>query len=348
MDARMRANVSVLHPAVTVPAACLPFDVIPASWRAWYQAVLEDGKRMPPPEALQATISRVSLQVQQHTGSQHFEITELYEFDSDVLYHAFNLTRTKRSVYAASQRVAVLPSTDAKITTTPRQRHLIAVWLESKQLRVRNLSTGTDVHAEVRGEKLITSGERIYLKAGASLLELTFVEVSNQLFLAAKPVGNVLPNATQLYEGVALQNLLGAYYASFVPASGVCYPVRLSELDGYQIIEAKAERNVLLVLAAKNGAFDKFIFRLTPEFDAYDVRICSDVTLTDLNFTVLDTGVCLHLNDRDELEVFASGKGATGLKVIRDAALSSDDKLWHEGGQALLARRNKLYRITMR
>jgi hypothetical protein len=157
-----------------------------------------------------------------------------------------------------------------------------------------------------------------------------------------------LPNATQLFEGVAIQNLLGAFYASFFPASSVCYQARLAELDGYQIIDARAQRNVLIVLAAQNGTYNKFIYRFDESLAEYDVRVCSDVTLTDINFVVLDSGICLHFNDRDELELFASRKGATGLKVIRDTALSSDDKLWHEGGQAFIARRNKLYRITMR
>lgn len=207
---------------------------------------------------------------------------------------------------------------------------------------------GTNVTAEVRAEQLMMNAGRIYLKAGTSLLEVVFSELTNRLLIHTKAVGNVLPQATQLFAGVAIQNLLGAYYASFVPASGICYQARLKELDGYQIIEAKAERNVLIVMATKHGVFDKFIYRFAPEFDDYDVRVSSDVTLTDINFTVLDTGVCLHLNDRDELELFMSGKGAAGLKIITDTAISNDDKLFHDGMQALIARNNKLYCITMR
>ena len=44
-------------------------------------------------------------------------LTELCEFDSDVMLHARNLTLTKRSIYAAGNRVASLPSNEAKITT---------------------------------------------------------------------------------------------------------------------------------------------------------------------------------------------------------------------------------------
>ncbi|MBS1812787.1 MAG: serine/threonine protein kinase [Acidobacteria bacterium] len=347
MDARMRANVSVLNPAVTVPSACLPFDVIPTSWRDWYKAVLEDGKRLPPPEDVQAAITLATIQVQPQTGSHQFVITKLFELDDEILSHVNNLTITKTNIYAGGKRVDSLPCPDAKITITLRQHHVIAVWLEGNQLRVRNLSTGVEVPADVRGERLMMNDGRIYMKAGASLSELTFIELPNKLLVAAKLVGNVLPNATQLFDGVAMQNLLGAYYASFFPASGVCYQARLKELDGYQIIDAKAERNVLIVIAAKSGAYDKFIFRFGENFADYDVRVCSDVTLTDINFAVLASGVCLHLNDRDELELFANRKGSSELKVISDPAICGNDKLFSDGHQALIARGNTLYRIAM-
>ncbi len=348
MDARMQANISVLHPSVKIPAACLPFDVIPENWRDWYKAVFADSKRMPPPATAQATITLATVQRQQQVGSHQFEMIELYEFDSEVLVQAHNLTLTKHSVYAAGKRIAALPCHAAKVTTTPRQRHILAAWLEDHRLRVRNLTTGMDLPADTQAEQLMLSAGRIYLKAGPSVLEVSFIELPNKLLIAATPVGNVLPNATQLFDGVAMQNLLGAYYASFFPTSGACYQARLKELDGYQIIAARAQRNVLVVMGVKNGAYDKFIYRYGESFAEYDVRMIQDVTLTDINFVVLDSGVCLHLNDRDELEVFAQQKDAAGLKVIADPAIGGDDMLFHEGAQALLARGNKLYRIAMR
>ncbi len=347
MDARMRANVSVLNAAVTVPAACIPFDVIPTNWREWYSAVLEDGKRMPPPEVAQVAITLAAVQVQPQTGSHQFVIMKWLELDGDVIAHHHNLTITNANVYAGGKRVAPLPCSDAKVTIIPRQHHVVAVWLAGNQLRVRNLSEGTDVAADMRGEKLMLNDGRIYLKAGASLLELTFIELTNKLLVTAKTVGNVLPNATQLFDGVAIQNLLGASYASFVPTTGVCYQAHLPELDGYQIIDAKAARNVLIVLAAKNGVYDKVIYRFDENFSAYDVRVCADVTLTDINFIVLASGVCLLLNDHDELELFATHKGASELKLISDPAICGDDKLYSDGHQALLARGNSLYRIAM-
>ncbi|HZS07368.1 MAG TPA: hypothetical protein VFD58_21205 [Blastocatellia bacterium] len=348
LDARMRANISVLHPGVAVPAACLPFDVIPEVWRDWYKAVFEDGQRVPPPEEVTAVIIPAALQIQKHSGSDHFEITEFHEFDSAVVAHDGNVTITEQSVYISGRKYADLPRGEAVFATTPRQRHVILARLEGGRVFFRDLTGGQDLKADVTGQALLASGGRIYIKSGSNLLEADFVELSGNTLVGTKAVGSVLPNAAQVFDGVVIQNLLGAYYASFLPSSGVCHQARLGELDGYQIVEAVAARNVLMVVAAKGGTFDKFIYRFTDDFDAYDLRVISDVTLTGINFVVLDSGVCLHLTDRDELELFSRRKGSADMKVISDPAIRGDVRLFHSGAQALVARGNKLCRITMR
>ena len=145
-----------------------------------------------------------------------------------------------------------------------------------------------------------------------------------------------------------MQNLLGALYASLLPRAGACHQHRLQELDGYQIVDAKCSANVLVVVGARGGTYDKFIFRFDDEFQDYDVRSVTDIPFAGINFVVLDNGLCLHLNERDELEIFSRRHGAAELKVIADPALTSDCKLSHDGAQALFFKDNKLFKISMR
>src|SRR5260370_27240623 len=56
LDARMRANISVLNPQVSLPKVCYPFSVIPPAYRDWYRAIFEEGKRVPPPDDLRPVI----------------------------------------------------------------------------------------------------------------------------------------------------------------------------------------------------------------------------------------------------------------------------------------------------
>ena len=123
--------------------------------------------------------------------------------------------------------------------------------------------------------------------------------------------------------------------------------MRVSELDGAQIVNAKLYRNVLVVVVTIAGRYDKFVFRFTKDFDSYDVRKLPDVATSDIEFTVLDTGVVLHLVDDDKLEVFANLKASTRLSVFADDALKDDLKLFHTGKQALIAKGRKLYKFKL-
>ncbi len=112
-----------------------------------------------------------------------------------------------------------------------------------------------------------------------------------------------------LFDGVAIQNLLGANYASIPIAGGGCHQVRLAELDQAQIVNAKLYRRVLMVVVATAGRYDKYVFRFAKDFGSYDLRRIVDVATTDIEFTVLDTGVVLHLTDDDRLEIFSRCEG---------------------------------------
>ena len=49
LDARMRANLTVLDPSVSRPSICYPLRDLPPSWRSWYERVLVHGERIAPP-----------------------------------------------------------------------------------------------------------------------------------------------------------------------------------------------------------------------------------------------------------------------------------------------------------
>ena len=165
---------------------------------------------------------------------------------------------------------------------------------------------------------------------------------------SSRVIGSVMMKATRLFEGVAIQNLLGTHYASILTAPGLCRQARLRELDGYRVIDAKMEGGVLFVVAAEAGRYDRFIFRFAADFGDYDVRCARDITPTGISFTALESGVVLHLNDEDALEIFSARKGSAQLSVLKDDALRGDAKLFRHGSQALFARGSKLYKLKMR
>ena len=130
LDARMRANISVLRPEVSLPAACLPFSVIPTPYLDWYRAVFEQGQRLPPPDKAQPALALATPPVQRQVASHHFEITDWRKFDSEVIWHDGLTTTTQQSIYSGGIKYP-RPQFGVQAIQTPRLRHLLHGWVKA-------------------------------------------------------------------------------------------------------------------------------------------------------------------------------------------------------------------------
>jgi len=347
LDARMQGNISVLHKEVSVPMSCLSFSLLPPVYLDWYRAVFEDGKRFPPPNELHSVIQVQSSSQALPLSGTLLLITEAREYESSLIHHDGLVTITQHSVHFEGQTF-LKPAADLKVIVTPRQRHLIAAYTDQSGVRFLDLTTSKLLESAVKGEQVALADGKLFIKQAESIFQLDFIELQNRILIGVKLVANVVLRATQLFEGLAIQSLLGATYASILKSSGKCYQVRLPELDGQKIIDARLEQTILIVVIARGGNYDKLIFRFRPDFTSYDARQLMDITMTSIDFTVLETGVVLHLIDENSLEIFSTSGNATNVRRLSDHALEGDVRLFHVGKQALLARDNKLYRVSLR
>ncbi len=347
LDARMRANVSVLRPGVAVPASCLPFSVIPPAYLDWYRAVFDEGKRLPPPEGARAVVATAAPAPSCVAGGSLFEVTEVREFDDEIVWHDGLVTVTRSSVYFGGERFAK-PGADALVVLTPRRRHLVAAYVEGGAPRLRDLTAGRDLPLTCGGEEMALCGGGLYVKQGGSVFAVEFLETGRNISPGVRAAANVMMKSTRMFEGLAVQNMLGTHYASLFPAPGVCHQLRLPELDGYQLLDARLCRNVLVAVGARGGRYDRLVFRFADDFGSYDARVVGGVSSADINFTVLDTGVVLHLDEEGALELFPRRAGASDVKTFKEPGVGADARLFHTGAQAYVARGPKLYKFTMR
>jgi len=347
LDARMLANISVLHPNVSVPLSCLPFSVIPQVYLDWYRAVFEQGKRLPPPDNAHALGIVTTVRANESVESGSFVINRIHEFDSEIIWHDGVITVTQSSVYFDGKNYPK-PPFDVKLVVSPRQRHLIAAFHDGTRLRFRDLTVDKDVASEVEGEDAMLSSGKLYIKQHESIFAVDLIEQPQSLLLGLRLVANVMIRSTKMFEGVAIQNLLGANYVSIPTADGVCHQVRIPELDDYQIVDARRDRNVLIVVVTTEGRYDKLIFRFSDDFSGYDCRRLDDIVSTGIEFTVLDSGIVLHLAEDGRLEVFPNVRDSAKIRVIRDQALDEDLRLFHTGTQALIAGGPSLYKIRLK
>jgi hypothetical protein len=136
------------------------------------------------------------------------------------------------------------------------------------------------IEARVATEAVSSVDGRGYALQGGGLFEGVLVETPARVLVSLKRVANVHPRATQLFDGVAMQCLLGAWYASVLPRPGVCYQARVAELDGHAVVGASYGGRELTVTAERRGLYDRFVFRFDAAHRGYAVRVERDVEVT--------------------------------------------------------------------
>ncbi len=348
IDARMLQNISVLNRDVSVPKVCYAFDVIPQAYLNWYRAVFENGQRCAPPTDLNAPLVLTPI-IQRIAASDKLLITMMGRFSAPIvlpLPHAGTLCGVTTQGLVMRGK-PVLADSNARIIMTPRHNTLLAATLRGGKVRLFDIAQGQYMAGELDADAITTYADRLYLKNGNGLFEVEFLEYGATPQPALRAIGNVLPNAALVHEGVVTQNLLGAQYASLFPMSGKCYSVRIKELDAHRIIDARFDNNVLMLVGERHGQYDKYILRFDATYTAYDVRVVPNITYEGLNFVTLDSGVCVHLNENEELELFANRKDALGIKILVEPALQGA-QLFKNGTQVLFSKGDTLYSMTLK
>jgi len=350
MDARMLQNISVFNADVSVPKICPDVNAIPQAFRDWFRAVFEGGQRVPPPLDAQAVIV-IHPVVKTVSGTDNFEIVMYSDLKHDIIsYHWFDgqeAFMTTGGLFVHRNLDSKVP-TNAHIGATPVLNHVVAVYLDKGHVVVYDATTKNNIPTILDGEAIMSYDGRFYVKKGLEMFELQFVEIGQTVQCSARVSGSVMEKASRIFDGVVMQDVVGAWYATLFPRANHCYQVKIDELKDYQIVAAKYDNNVLMVVASKQGVYDKFIFRFDETFTTYDVRIVEDVPMHEPNFVVLPNGICSHMTTEEKLELFLNRKDKPDTKVVEDPVLSGDMRLFHKGTKLMFARGSEVYTISMK
>jgi len=354
LDDRMQANVSVFNKDVGVPAVAYPLDVIPKTWRGWYEAVLERGDRSAPPGG-QVVVAIIQPVVKALQGGGKLVLDELGQFDGDITsvwtFGDKTVVATKTGLWLEGRRVSNWLDTSA-VGFSPKMSVPVAFRSTGGPPEVFNCSLKAPVPFGLEAQRVSGYDGRVYLKTGDKVLETILTDVGGKVLVTTRLAASVLPNASLLFPGGVVQNMLGSTFISLFPKAGQTYQVRIPELDTYRVLDARydagSKGGVLMVIGrTRKGTYDRLVFRFDEDFAAYDLRTVQDVGTTGLNFVVTDAGVCVCLNEADEIELCRTKLRDTMLKTLADPVLGGDLQLFKRGGQVLAARGSTLYTMRM-
>ncbi len=362
---RMKQHLSAFHPEARLPKCCYPMDVIPPHFRQWMHAVLQDGKRLPPPDPksiaalivqqviAQPLISGGNITLNEILDLEGWSLVSYAESGGSTiaLTSKGGFLRTIVNGRAVSEVSAPTISAASTIVGfTPKMNHPVSLNVSRGQVTFNNHDRRTSQVTTFTAQEIARAGNRFYVRNGTRVLEVEFAEMpSNTVVTASHTVANVMEMASRLYEGVAIQSMIGSVFVSVFPKSKFGAQVRIPELDSYKVIDAKFEGGVLMVVGAKTGKYDRLVFRFDEDYQTYDLRKVEDISASyGINFVTLESGVCVCLNEEEKIEAFSAKKDAKGIKLIEDSALGSDIRLMIVGGKVGFERAGKIYQMTMK
>lgn len=345
-EKRMDDGVSVFDPKAKLPPACQIFDVIPQAHLDWYKGVFTKNLRTPPPFVdgmLPVLITHDAIFMIE--GDEHFATSLVRKYDSNVMgvYNVLGVKYivTENQIWKSDKvidsdisdfnKVIVAKTGDATPIICKKRRNKITFH------RANNEQIGN----EVNGNEFMERDGRVYVVNNGKLVQYSFTSFPNGNIVALPRImGNVFDNVTKMFDGTIYQDLLGKPFFHIPYEDQKCYFGSIDELKGYRILDAKAEGNLLVVLGEKNGRYDRFVVTFEDDFSSYGVRLDEDVEFGNVNFTVLENGICILVTSNDEVELF---KKSDQVKKIKNPPFDLSTRLLNSGGKVFFINDKEIY-----
>ena len=352
MKARLLSHVPVFNPDVTYPSAVRDFSYIPSEYMRWYIKLFEKGERIPPPQvAGLLNIKQVQATVIQSTNN--FIISLIKEYQNEIVraryWNGIGGITTTKNVYVNKVDYSISSPRGLDIIFSPKMTVPLLAKIQNSTLYFSNLKTNETINTGIRCTDKILSGNTLYVKNEGNLIELIINEISDKIIPSVKTTWNIMPRSSILFNSVIYQNVLGKAHLTIpCPTNGTpssCYIVAIPELDGFQILDAKYENQVCMIIGVKNSVTTKFILIFNKNFSSYNCRTTQDDSL--INFITLDNNLCISINEDSSLELFKNDLNSK-INIIKDPEIKSTMSLTHDGVKVMFFNHNKLYSLSMK
>jgi hypothetical protein len=359
---RMKAGISVYHPDVTLNKR-ISLDVVPDDYRKWFKTLFVDNKRVLPPNlaGIQPVVVAKAMVVQ---STDKLEIKLKRTYSDDVIdYYRLNrkdVAITEKEIIVSSESLDTIYKSMGyeTIVFTPQTNKPIAATLNFPGYKGRLAITHLETHEFLLGssksnaEGLMRVDNTLYMLNAGQLMEMGFTEFGNKVIVQVVNKWKILPHASEMFDGVVYQNTLGKCYF-YIPykrgssAKGSCAVVKMEELDGYRIMNARRSSNVLMVLLYKDNKYERAIIKFKGTFESYVCDIYHSNEYDTINFDVLYNGIVVTLTD-GKVMAMNSNPDKPGMKIIPDNDVTMDMELRAFKNEVEFFKDSYIYTMTMR
>lgn len=259
LPARMRAGLSVFDASVRTPSVCKRPASLPPTLRAWFESVLHRGGSAPPP--LGPLPSPVAVAKGPAKDAHRYPATIRWV----VVQPQRVLVATKTAAYDDGQcwhdDGRVLRALGCARAGQP----FVLQDSASGGTELRMQGSDARVCVDAACDEILCHDGRIFARMRGRLVELEAQRIGNRPILLTREVARVLPLATRLFPGVAVQNALGSWRASLLGHPRGAPQVPLPALGSCEVLDARRAGARLVLLAQRRGVISRHSFLLSED-----------------------------------------------------------------------------------
>lgn len=307
---QMDDGVSVFHSGVRVPPTVNDFNLIPQRHLDYYKLVFLKGERGVPPLPDGVVPLLVPTAIVTIKSTDRINVVQAGAWPETIIQvlpvMGVNYILTSKRVFSEQKEVNTYPRCKkAALFATGDGSPMLAT-LKDNKVTFRDAIKGTE-YGSIASTDMFARNRAIYTITNGKMVENTCVSLGSKILHQCKGMETV-SNTAKIYDGCILQDLLGKKYLTLPYELGKSWSKYLPFLDGYRVVDAKAEMNVVVIVAEKGGKFDRFIVVFTRNYSEMEYRKDEDIAYNGINFAVMPQGVCMLLSSDDEIHLFKDTK----------------------------------------
>lgn len=339
---RMEVGASVFDHGVSLPKSTNDFSVIPRNYLDWLKKLFVTNERCGPPSVAGAVHLVVqSTPVGTYVGFSTKLVEELPE-PIRFVYSLFgnHYVVTNNGVYVGSKKLPNHVRDCRKVfVCNSGQVHPVIAKLKdrnfiSEDYQGNRISTGV-------ADDAMTRNGCVYTIENDHVVERSYKYFGGRLIESRKIVANIMRSSTQVFDGIIFHSLAGRTHVVLPYEKGYACNVMLKELDEYRILDARSEGNVCVVVAEKNGQYDRlsFVFDKVPHYDLYKFE---DVDVAEANFTVMPNNMIVFAL-QTEVELFKDNK----KRVLQNPPFDTSMRIYNSAGKLFYVDDRKIFSCSM-
>ena len=343
---RMEDGISIFDPKAALPSVCNDFSVIPPSHLGWFKDIfLKNNRSIPPSMGDVTAVISVPLTFNIISSNVMFEVNMVEECVENIVdvfnYLGINYFIGTRNIHKGRATLPVEIVGCSKVLMCEAENAPVICKLKDGIMSVMG-HNGDSIGSIAANDMMYRNG-CIYTVKEGKLTENSFINVGSKTIHATRIAGNVLDLATKVFDGVIMQDLLGKMHITLPYEKGKVVTMSVKELDGYRILDARSERNVVGIMAEKGGKYHCVILTFNAAYDSYAIRVSHDVPYSEINLTVLPNGIAVMANNT-QVELF---KG-NDVKVVDNPPFNATTKLYNYSGSVHYVDGRKIIQTRMK